>query len=339
MGMRVMYIKPIKLLLKSINLLITLFICTLLITTVSAHGGRTDANGGHYNHSTGEYHYHHGYSAHQHPGGVCPYSYDDQTDHSSSSDSYGNSYSSNKYNSSYSSGNYNSSSGSSSSSYHSSFYDSNNSTYSKYNKTKNTSLPVGEKVKYLALLAIIIAGICFVLYKYIKTKVCNSLKAFKLFRNNIIPIAIAISIIISGFFYSFDPDMVLILSNKEIIEVWILWIYVIIILCIFEFALITYTVYINFKDKEHYQHVTVDDIRNNRVDRVIRRFAMLKLFKCFLLPFSIIISIGMSIFFNSAHPDMVLILSDHEIAEAWMAWIYIAVILGITELILFAYKE
>ena len=31
-----------------------------------AHGGRTDANGGHYNRSTGEYHYHHGYSAHSH---------------------------------------------------------------------------------------------------------------------------------------------------------------------------------------------------------------------------------------------------------------------------------
>lgn len=46
----------------------------ILLCTVSyAHSGRTDANGGHYNRSTGEYHYHHGYSAHQHPGGVCPY--------------------------------------------------------------------------------------------------------------------------------------------------------------------------------------------------------------------------------------------------------------------------
>lgn len=40
---------------------------------VDAHSGRTDAQGGHYDRSTGEYHYHHGYPAHQHPNGVCPY--------------------------------------------------------------------------------------------------------------------------------------------------------------------------------------------------------------------------------------------------------------------------
>lgn len=45
----------------------------LLSGSASAHSGGTDSNGGHYNHSTGEYHYHHGYPAHQHPGGVCPY--------------------------------------------------------------------------------------------------------------------------------------------------------------------------------------------------------------------------------------------------------------------------
>lgn len=60
-----------------------LFVCTLvsalLISTALAHSGRTDSNGGHYNRSTGTYHYHHGYPAHQHPGGVCPYDYDDQT--------------------------------------------------------------------------------------------------------------------------------------------------------------------------------------------------------------------------------------------------------------------
>ena len=33
---------------------------------VSAHSGRTDSSGGHYNHSTGDYHYHHGSSAHDH---------------------------------------------------------------------------------------------------------------------------------------------------------------------------------------------------------------------------------------------------------------------------------
>jgi len=45
-----------------------------------AHSGGTDENGGHYDHSTGEYHYHHGYPAHQHPNGKCPYAFDDNTD-------------------------------------------------------------------------------------------------------------------------------------------------------------------------------------------------------------------------------------------------------------------
>ena len=38
----------------------------LLIVAASAHGGRTDSDGGHYDRSTGKYHWHHGYSAHQH---------------------------------------------------------------------------------------------------------------------------------------------------------------------------------------------------------------------------------------------------------------------------------
>ena len=65
----------------------------LLSPTVLAHSGKTDANGGHYDRSTGEYHYHHGYPAHQHYDmdcdGVadCPYDFDDKTDHSSRSDS------------------------------------------------------------------------------------------------------------------------------------------------------------------------------------------------------------------------------------------------------------
>lgn len=61
---------------------ITLLISALLIlcVTVSAHSGKTDANGGHYDHSTGEYHFHHGFPAHQHTGGVCPYDFVDQTD-------------------------------------------------------------------------------------------------------------------------------------------------------------------------------------------------------------------------------------------------------------------
>ena len=46
---------------------------------VSAHPGRTDSQGGHYDRSTGEYHFHHGYPAHQHVDGICPYDFDDKT--------------------------------------------------------------------------------------------------------------------------------------------------------------------------------------------------------------------------------------------------------------------
>ncbi len=53
-----------------------LIFLTLVFTTASAHSGRTDSNGGHYNHSTGEYHYHHGYPEHQHTNGICPYTSD-----------------------------------------------------------------------------------------------------------------------------------------------------------------------------------------------------------------------------------------------------------------------
>jgi hypothetical protein len=59
----------------------------LLALPVSAHSGKTDASGGHYDSSTGEYHYHHGYPAHQHTNGKCPYDYKDKTDHSSGSSS------------------------------------------------------------------------------------------------------------------------------------------------------------------------------------------------------------------------------------------------------------
>ena len=67
-------------------LLLALFF-VLSCVNMFAHSGRTDSSGGHYNRSTGEYHYHHGYSAHQHPGGVCPYDYDDQTGRNSGSSS------------------------------------------------------------------------------------------------------------------------------------------------------------------------------------------------------------------------------------------------------------
>lgn len=65
---------------KIIMLLIITCLCSLSLPA-SAHSGRTDSNGGHYDHSTGEYHYHHGYPEHQHydinGDGVkdCPYLY------------------------------------------------------------------------------------------------------------------------------------------------------------------------------------------------------------------------------------------------------------------------
>ena len=55
-------------------LLTLLSLTTVFVFSISfAHSGGTDSQGGHYNHSTGEYHFHHGYHAHQHPNGVCPY--------------------------------------------------------------------------------------------------------------------------------------------------------------------------------------------------------------------------------------------------------------------------
>lgn len=72
---------------------IILFVCftACLIALISpvalAHPGKTDSQGGHTDHSTGEYHFHHGYSAHDHydmdGDGVvdCPYNFDDQTNH------------------------------------------------------------------------------------------------------------------------------------------------------------------------------------------------------------------------------------------------------------------
>lgn len=60
-------------------LLVFLFIPT------AAHSGGTDENGGHIDHSTGEYHYHHGHPAHQHDGGVCPYNFVDKSGSTSGS--------------------------------------------------------------------------------------------------------------------------------------------------------------------------------------------------------------------------------------------------------------
>lgn len=58
----------------SVERAVTAVCCALLLTSfASAHPGRTDAAGGHWDNSTGEYHYHHGYPAHQHENGICPY--------------------------------------------------------------------------------------------------------------------------------------------------------------------------------------------------------------------------------------------------------------------------
>lgn len=75
--------------------IISLFLALILCVPISAgaHAGDTDASGGHYDHSTGEYHYHHGYPAHQHydmdGDGFrdCPYDFDDQTGANSGSSS------------------------------------------------------------------------------------------------------------------------------------------------------------------------------------------------------------------------------------------------------------
>jgi len=77
-----------------ITIVIT-FICLCTPFYAFAHPGRTDANGGHNDRSNGTYHYHHGYPAHSHAGGVCPYDYDDQTEHSSSDSNSNSNYNSN----------------------------------------------------------------------------------------------------------------------------------------------------------------------------------------------------------------------------------------------------
>ncbi len=59
--------------------IIVLLLLLFIPFTAHAHPGGTDANGGHYNRSTGEYHYHHGYPEHQHENGECPYDFDDKT--------------------------------------------------------------------------------------------------------------------------------------------------------------------------------------------------------------------------------------------------------------------
>ena len=76
------------------KVIIAIALCFFLIATpVLAHQGRTDSNGGHTDHSTGEYHYHHGYPAHDHydmdgDGDLdCPYNFIDNTDKESNGSS------------------------------------------------------------------------------------------------------------------------------------------------------------------------------------------------------------------------------------------------------------
>jgi hypothetical protein len=60
-----------------------LSIVSSLIVISSAHSGRTDYKGGHYDRDTGKYHYHHGHSAHEHYDmdgdniADCPYGFED----------------------------------------------------------------------------------------------------------------------------------------------------------------------------------------------------------------------------------------------------------------------
>ena len=55
------------------KIIAVLALLSLLTPLASAHPGHTDAAGGHWDSSTGEYPYHHGYPAHQHENGICPY--------------------------------------------------------------------------------------------------------------------------------------------------------------------------------------------------------------------------------------------------------------------------
>lgn len=64
-----------------------LLLLCLCFPIANAHPGGTDSNGGHTNHSTGQYHYHHGYPEHQHTNGICPYDYDDKTGQNSGTSS------------------------------------------------------------------------------------------------------------------------------------------------------------------------------------------------------------------------------------------------------------
>lgn len=71
-----------------------MLLLVLCVTSASAHPGRTDSQGGHYDRSTGQYHWHHGMSAHQHydmdGDGIldCPYTFKGTTAATTSPDIY-----------------------------------------------------------------------------------------------------------------------------------------------------------------------------------------------------------------------------------------------------------
>lgn len=73
------------------RLFVLILVFLLLPVTALAHSGKTDGNGGHWDHSNDEYHYHHGYPAHDHydidgDGDIdCPYLFDNKTDQNSDS--------------------------------------------------------------------------------------------------------------------------------------------------------------------------------------------------------------------------------------------------------------
>ena len=73
---------------RALLLLFAVIVISFFSITSSAHSGRTDSAGGHYDRDSGDYHYHHGYSAHNHydmdGDGIkeyCPYNDDEENEH------------------------------------------------------------------------------------------------------------------------------------------------------------------------------------------------------------------------------------------------------------------
>lgn len=150
---------------KSISILITTLLLLSLGVPAFAHSGGTDSQGGHTNHSTGEYHFHHGMSAHQHPNGICPYSSSNSSSGSSSSGG-SSSYSSNT--------NHSASSYSSSST-------------TSYSSSKNSQSATSSKPKITLSGAFWSAVGVFILYKIFappKRKTNNSAQTSRSSNNN-----------------------------------------------------------------------------------------------------------------------------------------------------------